>query len=85
MKKALQKGFTLIELMIVVVIIGILASIAIPAYQQYIARSEATSGFTSLSMLKPGVYYYLMRGDTNITIDQIGRSSLAPRISAASA
>jgi type IV pilus assembly protein PilA len=53
--KKLQKGFTLIELMIVVAIIGILAAIAIPAYQDYTIRAQVSEGMTLAAAAKAAV------------------------------
>jgi type IV pilus assembly protein PilA len=53
--KKLQKGFTLIELMIVVAIIGILAAIAIPAYQDYTIRAQVSEGMVLASAAKAAV------------------------------
>jgi type IV pilus assembly protein PilA len=58
MLKQVQKGFTLIELMIVVAIIGILAAIAIPAYQDYTIRSQVTEGLNLASSVKTSVAEY---------------------------
>ncbi len=53
--KTLQKGFTLIELMIVVAIIGILAAIAIPAYQDYTIRAQVSEGLTMSADLQAAI------------------------------
>ena len=58
MKKA-QAGFTLIELMIVVAIIGILAAVALPAYQDYTARSKVTELMLQLDACKVGVQEFI--------------------------
>jgi len=52
MKQKAQQGFTLIELMIVVAIIGILASIAIPAYQDYVTKAKFQKGITAIASTK---------------------------------
>ena len=52
MKRSIQKGFTLIELMIVVAIIGILAAVALPAYQDYTVRAKLSEGIVGASALK---------------------------------
>lgn len=80
--KKIQKGFTLIELMIVVAIIAILAAIALPAYQDYIARSQVTSG---LADIRGGVTAYeevLNKGTpapANITLAILGLATTTPR------
>ncbi|MDK4575419.1 pilin [Kingella kingae] len=62
--KTMQKGFTLIELMIVIAIIGILAAIALPAYQDYTKRSRVSEGLSLAGGVKSAVTEYYASNNT---------------------
>lgn len=58
LQRRLQRGFTLIELMIVVAVVAILAAIAIPAYTAYVTRSKLTEAFSTLSSMSVALQQY---------------------------
>jgi type IV pilus assembly protein PilA len=73
MKRSMQKGFTLIELMIVVAIIGILAAVALPAYQDYTVRAKVTEVILAASAPKTAVAeWYQTKGSFPTTPASLG-------------
>ncbi len=81
--KKLQQGFTLIELMIVVAIIGILAAVAIPSYQDYTARAQVTEAMSLTSGMKTGLAeWFADRGGWPSAVQSISDSASGKYVSA---
>ncbi len=79
MRNSMQKGFTLIELMIVIAIIGVLAAVAVPAYQDYIAKSQVAAGLAEINPGKVQTEVLLNDSQTATSAAAIGLTATTTR------
>lgn len=69
------KGFTLIEMMITVAIIGILTAIAVPQYRDYVTRARLADGFSALATVQPAAEQFWSNGRTFVAMDRLPANS----------
>jgi type IV pilus assembly protein PilA len=77
--KKMREGFTLIELMIVVAILGVITALALPAYQDYLARAQVSEALTLLSGAKAPVSEYI--ADSGVVPDSAALNQIVPTLS----